>query len=452
MLVGAPARRRAGPRLPRLPADRRPPAARRPDPGRRPACTPPTTSTPFDPGVPFRDTAVEGFENAAAARAFASLPERWQTVLWHTEVEGQKPAEVAPLLGHERQLRVRAGLPGPRGPAAGVPRPCTCRMPTDDACRWTHQNLGAYVRNGISRRDAAKVESHLDECRRCTAIYLELTEVNSNLSGILAPLLLGGAAAAYVGATAGRGRQGRRPAARGPGPRPARGSSACLCCGGHHHGGGRRGRRLRRCRRPGSLGSGRGSAAAGGGSRRRSSPAIRHPSSAPGSQQSGSETVAASVVAPPGPFTSASADPPLDESPSRFPIAAGRRGRAREPDRGAARSTVGRADLRVSGRATTGPALAHRVVVTVSGLAPRGAATLSVTGRGLALVVTLDGRCAPLRSEPSSCRVTTAPTTFAFTAVAAPATASALVFTVTATPARPTRDRANNRTTVPLGS
>src|ERR1044071_8354766 len=29
---------------------------------------------PFDPGVPFRDTAVEGFENDAAARAFASLP------------------------------------------------------------------------------------------------------------------------------------------------------------------------------------------------------------------------------------------------------------------------------------------------------------------------------------------------------------------------------------------
>ena len=41
----------------------------------------------FDPGVPFRDTAVEGFENAAAAKAFASLPERWQLVLWHTEVE-----------------------------------------------------------------------------------------------------------------------------------------------------------------------------------------------------------------------------------------------------------------------------------------------------------------------------------------------------------------------------
>ena len=45
----------------------------------------------FDPGVPFRDTAVEGFESAAAAAAFASLPERWQLVLWHTEVEGTSP-------------------------------------------------------------------------------------------------------------------------------------------------------------------------------------------------------------------------------------------------------------------------------------------------------------------------------------------------------------------------
>src|SRR6478735_4312687 len=52
--------------------------------------------TPFDPGIPFRDTALEGFENATAAKAFASLPERWQLVLWHTEVEGQKPADIAP--------------------------------------------------------------------------------------------------------------------------------------------------------------------------------------------------------------------------------------------------------------------------------------------------------------------------------------------------------------------
>ena len=150
--------------------------------------------------MPFRDTAVEGFESAAAARAFASLPERWQLVLWHTEVEEQKPAEVAPLLGMTPNAvsalayRAREGL-----------RQAYLTMHAadadDDTCERTRAELGSYVRGGLSRRDAARVEQHLQECRACTALYLELTEVNSNLRAVLAPLLLGGAAAAYVAST-----------------------------------------------------------------------------------------------------------------------------------------------------------------------------------------------------------------------------------------------------------
>jgi RNA polymerase sigma factor (sigma-70 family) len=159
---------------------------------------------PFDPGVPFRDTAVEGFESAAAARAFASLPERWQLVLWHTEVEGQKPAEVAPLLGMSPNsvsalaYRAREGL-----------RQAFLTMHAQeaesDACEWTHQNLGGYLRNGLSRRDTARVEQHLEGCRPCAGIYLELTEVNSDIAALLAPALLGGAAAAYLGSGTGGG-------------------------------------------------------------------------------------------------------------------------------------------------------------------------------------------------------------------------------------------------------
>ena len=55
----------------------------------------------------------------------------------------------------------------------------------------------------------------------CAAVYLELTEVNSNLAGLLAPLLLGGAAAAYVasaGAAAAACRWARAPARPGAGP------------------------------------------------------------------------------------------------------------------------------------------------------------------------------------------------------------------------------------------
>jgi RNA polymerase sigma factor (sigma-70 family) len=153
----------------------------------------------FDPGTPFTDPAVEGFENAAAAKAFASLPERWQLVLWHLEVEGQKPAEIAPLLGMSANsvsalaYRAREGL-----------RQAYLQMHMADTgaeeCRWVTERLGAHVRKGLSKRDAAKVDQHLDECTKCAAVYLELTEVNSNLAGIIAPALLGTAAIGYLGA------------------------------------------------------------------------------------------------------------------------------------------------------------------------------------------------------------------------------------------------------------
>src|SRR6195952_2946633 len=134
--------------------------------------------TPYDRGVPFPDTAVAGFEGGAAAKAFASLPERWQLVLWHLEVENQKPADIAPLLGMSANsvsalaYRAREGL-----------RQAFLTMHLSDIsetdCRWVNEHLGAFVRKGLAKRDAAKVTGHLDTCRRCTAMHLELTDVNS---------------------------------------------------------------------------------------------------------------------------------------------------------------------------------------------------------------------------------------------------------------------------------
>ncbi|GAA3056277.1 hypothetical protein GCM10020000_43340 [Streptomyces olivoverticillatus] len=43
--------------------------------------------------------AMQQAEESLAVQAFRSLPERWQTVLWHTTVEEESPGEVAPLLG-----------------------------------------------------------------------------------------------------------------------------------------------------------------------------------------------------------------------------------------------------------------------------------------------------------------------------------------------------------------
>ncbi len=163
--------------------------------------------TVFDDGVPFQDTAVANFENGAAARAFSSLPERWQLVLWHLEVEGQKPADIAPLLGMSANSVSALAYRAREGLRQAFLTMHLADSPTED-CRWVNEHLGAYVRKGLSKRDTTKVDEHLDGCRRCTAMYLELSEVNSNLAGIIAPLLLGAAAAGYVSSAGGAGLTG----------------------------------------------------------------------------------------------------------------------------------------------------------------------------------------------------------------------------------------------------
>src|SRR5579875_1290694 len=52
-----------------------------------------------DPGQPFADPALVSLERSLVTRAFRSLPERWSAVLWHTEVEQARPAEVALIFG-----------------------------------------------------------------------------------------------------------------------------------------------------------------------------------------------------------------------------------------------------------------------------------------------------------------------------------------------------------------
>ncbi|WP_026338258.1 sigma-70 family RNA polymerase sigma factor [Nocardiopsis sp. CNS-639] len=153
------------------------------------------------PGQPFVDPALEGLERSLIARAFLSLPERWQSVLWHTEIEGAKPAEVADVLGMKPNgvaalaYRAREGL-----------RQAYLQMHlaggnAAEACRPTLGLLGAHVREGLSRRDTAKVDRHMDGCADCRAVYAELTDVNVGLRGVVLPMVAGAGAAGYLSAT-----------------------------------------------------------------------------------------------------------------------------------------------------------------------------------------------------------------------------------------------------------
>jgi RNA polymerase sigma factor (sigma-70 family) len=150
--------------------------------------------------VEFDDPAVAGLERTLAARAFACLPERWQAVLWHTEVEGQPPQEIAPLLGltpngvSSLAYRAREGL-----------RQAYLQVYLADApeqhCRAAVEKLGAWVRGGLAKREKAQVEEHLDTCERCRALAAELADVNGAMRGFVAPIVLGPAVAGYLAAT-----------------------------------------------------------------------------------------------------------------------------------------------------------------------------------------------------------------------------------------------------------
>jgi len=129
-------------------------------------------------------------------------------VLWHTEIEGQPPAEIAPLLGltpngvSALAYRAREGLRQAYLQMHLADRAITGASRRERRrCRAASERLGAWIRGGLSKRETAQVEQHLDECERCRTLATELADVNGCLRAFVAPLVLGGAAAGYLAST-----------------------------------------------------------------------------------------------------------------------------------------------------------------------------------------------------------------------------------------------------------
>lgn len=144
-----------------------------------------------EPTIVASDPVVDGFERETASAAFDSLPERWRMVLWHTEVEGQTPAQVAVLLGITPNAvaalayRAREGL-RQAYLARHAPAPVA-----DATCRYTSDRLAAHVRNALPPVQDARVSSHLETCDDCRAAYLELASVNTSLRSLVGVAVLG---------------------------------------------------------------------------------------------------------------------------------------------------------------------------------------------------------------------------------------------------------------------
>jgi RNA polymerase sigma factor (sigma-70 family) len=144
-----------------------------------------------------RDPLDEAFDRQITSRAFHSLPERWQIVLWHLEVEGETPAEVAPLLDLSPSAVSALAYRAREGLRQAFLQEHLAET-VNDACRPFAQRLAAFVRGKLGTREHAKVERHLDTCADCTGLYLELLRFNEALPEVLSPLVFGSAAAAKI--------------------------------------------------------------------------------------------------------------------------------------------------------------------------------------------------------------------------------------------------------------
>lgn len=144
----------------------------------------------LDSAVLDSDPVLDHLESSIMAKAFKSLPERWQAVLWHLDIEGLKPAAAAPLVGltpngvSSLALRAREGLR-----QAYLQEHIS--QTVGDGCEEFASQLGKYARNALKRTSEDRVRAHLDGCAKCTALLMELNDVQGGMRAILFPLVTG---------------------------------------------------------------------------------------------------------------------------------------------------------------------------------------------------------------------------------------------------------------------
>ncbi|MEV2252488.1 sigma-70 family RNA polymerase sigma factor [Streptomyces sp. NPDC050147] len=179
--------------------------------------------------------AMHEAEQSMAMQAFRSLPERWQAVLWHTEVEDESPSDVATLFGLDANgtrvlaKRAREGLK-----EAYLQAHVSTTLTADEECARYADRLGAYARGSLRTRAERGLRKHLEECAKCRLAAGQIEEVASGIPGVVPIAVIGwfGAAGyAKVAALVGGGAAGAA-GAGAAGAAAASGGSAGGAAGG----------------------------------------------------------------------------------------------------------------------------------------------------------------------------------------------------------------------------
>ncbi|WP_157877846.1 sigma-70 family RNA polymerase sigma factor, partial [Streptomyces kanamyceticus] len=136
--------------------------------------------------------AMHEAEQSMAMQAFRSLPERWQAVLWHTEIEDESPSDVATLFGLDANgtrvlaSRAREGLK-----QAYLQAHVSATLTESEECARYADRLGAYARGGLRTRAERGLRKHLEECAKCRLAAGQIKEVASGIPGVVPIAVIG---------------------------------------------------------------------------------------------------------------------------------------------------------------------------------------------------------------------------------------------------------------------
>ncbi|WP_461112889.1 sigma-70 family RNA polymerase sigma factor [Streptomyces chlorus] len=148
--------------------------------------------------------AMHEAEQSMAMRAFRSLPERWQAVLWHTEVEDESPSTVATLFGLDANgtrvlaSRAREGLK-----QAYLQAHVSATLTDDEECARYADQLGTYARGRLRTRAERGLWGHLDACARCRLAATQVQEVAGGIPALVPVAVIGWFGAAGYAKVAG---------------------------------------------------------------------------------------------------------------------------------------------------------------------------------------------------------------------------------------------------------
>lgn len=150
-------------------------------------------------GVEEPPALEQQWERDALGRAFLALPQRWQEVLWHLEVEGKRPREVAALVdmrsGAVSSLAYRARV----ALRAGWVQEHVEADRSSAECREVLAGFGDYQAGRLAPAARRSFESHVRECPSCPDVIEQATRSSGRIAFALGGMIVGGGAVLHGG-------------------------------------------------------------------------------------------------------------------------------------------------------------------------------------------------------------------------------------------------------------